>query len=407
MIYYIIFSIIIFYFVNKIFNLRNLFNPFVFVVIFHFVFFYVGLFYKDVYKHIKIDDFTVFLINYSFLSVLIGGVLSRYFLQKNKIRYVRFPYVKTKLSIKNKTTLVGLLFIILGFLCTLKYIISAGGIVIFMEDAENARIVTRKGNGLIIQLAINFFTYGFLTILMVRSSISFKILITIFVFFFVLSFGNRGPALFLMVFALYVFQSVNNIEFSFKKIGIYGFILFSLMVLFGSLRTNYEADLSALFKARFAWRPFVNIQNFQLVLDYFPKKHNFLYGATYIQDFSMLLPGSHPNSGNYLKDLMGLKFDGGSITPSYLGISFVNFGVTGLILSPILLGFISNMVYEIYIIKCNINKPSNLILLILISFNFAAIISSGIMTVAVQNMTIIILVHFLYIILITLINKVK
>lgn len=407
MIYYIIFSLIIFYFVNKVFNLKNLFNPFVFVIIFHFVFFYLGLFYKDIYKHIEIEDFTIFLVNYSFLSVLIGGVFSRYVMQKTKIPYIRFPVVKTPLLINNKTVVIGFLFLILGLLCTLKYIISAGGIVIFMDDAENTRIIARKGNGLIIQLAMNFFTYGFLTILMVRSTVFFKVFYTIIVFFFVLSFGNRGPALFLMVFALYVFQAVNKVEFSLKKITFYGFILFSLMVLFGSLRTNYEADLSALFKARFAWRPFVNIQNFQLVLDFFPQNHNFLYGSTYIKDFSMLLPGSHPNSGTYLKDLMGLQFDGGSITPSYLGISYVNFGFAGLIFSPILLGFISNLTYEIYIAKFNIDKPANLILLILISFNFAAIISSGIMTVLIQNMTIIILVHLLFLLLIKLFNKVK
>lgn len=179
------------------------------------------------------------------------------------------------------------------------------------------------------------------------------------------------------------------------------------MVLFGALRTNYDADLLALFKARFAWRPFVNIQNFQFVMDFFPKKHDYLYGYTYIVDLSMLTPGSHPNSGTYLKDLMGLHFDGGSITPSYLGMSYVNFGVAGLIFSPIILGFVSNTFYEIYVARFNLNNPSNLILLILISFNFAAIISSGIMTVLIQNISILTLVHLLFIMLIKLFKKVK
>jgi oligosaccharide repeat unit polymerase len=321
--------------------------------------------------------------------------------------YVRFPLVNTYLLINNKTTIVGFLFLILGMLCTLKYIFSAGGIIIFMEDVENARIISRKGNGLIIQLAINFFTYGLLTILMIKSTTSFKALFIIIVCFFVLSFGNRGPALFLTVFALYIYQSVNKVEFSLKKITTYGLVIFCLMVLFGALRTNYDADLLALFKARFAWRPFVNIQNFQFVMDFFPKKHDYLYGYTYIVDLSMLTPGSHPNSGTYLKDLMGLHFDGGSITPSYLGMSYVNFGVAGLIFSPIILGFVSNTFYEIYVARFNLNNPSNLILLILISFNFAAIISSGIMTVLIQNISILTLVHLLFIMLIKLFKKVK
>jgi len=406
MLYQILFSGIVFYFINKIFSLKNLFNPLVFIIIFHFIFFYIGLFYKDIYSHIKIETLTVFFVNYSFISILIGGVLSRYIMQKSRV-YVRFPIVNTPLLVNHKTALVGFLFIILGLLCTLKYIYSAGGVVIFMEDIENARIITRKGNGLIIQLAINFFTYGLLTILMIKSSISFKVLFIIIVCFFVLSFGNRGPALFLTVFALYIFQAVNKVEFSLKKIATYGLVLFCLMVVFGSLRTNYEADFSALFKARFAWRPFVNIQNFQFVIDFFPTKHDFLYGYTYLVDLSMLTPGSHPNSGTYLKDLMGLKFDGGSLTPSYLGMSYVNFGVSGLIFSPIILGFISNTFYEVYIARFNLNKPSNLILLILISFNFAAIISSGVMTVLIQNISVLALVHFLFLTTIKLFKKVK
>jgi hypothetical protein len=136
--------------------------------------------------------------------------------------YVRFPIVNASLLINNKTTIVGFIFLILGLLCTINYIISAGGIIIFMEDVENTRIITRKGKGLTIQLAINFFTYGLLTILMIKSSTPFKLLFLTIVCFFVLSFGNRSPALFLMVFTLYIYQSVNKVEFSLNsnKIGV-------------------------------------------------------------------------------------------------------------------------------------------------------------------------------------------
>ena len=87
-------------------------------------------------------------------------------------------------------------------------------------------------------------------------------------------------------------------------------------------------------------------------------------------------------------------------------MSYVNFGVTGLIFSPILLGFISNTFYEVYVAKRNLNQPYNLILLILISFNFASIVSSGIMTVLVQNISVLVLVHFLFIMLTKLFKKV-
>lgn len=405
MVFYILLSVSVFYILNRVFNLSNLFNPLNFVIIFHFIFFYLGLFYKDIFHHIDIPTSTVFLVNYSFLFILLGGVFSRYIFQKTNNNYIRFPKVDIKMD--NNSAIIGFIFVLIGLICTIKYTISAGGIILFMDDVENVRIAKREGSGLIIQLAINFFTYGLLTIIMIKSSILFKSVFIVLIFFFIISFGNRGPALFLMVFLMYILQAVNRKQFSLKKIAFYGLILFSLMVLFGSLRTNYQASLYELFKARFAWRPFVNIQNFQYVLDYFPKKHDFLYGTTYLKDFSMILPGSHPNSGTYLKNLMDLKFDGGSITPSYIGISYVNFGYLGLIFSPFLLGFFSNSIYEVYVKNVNMSNPSNLILLILISFNFAAIISSGVMTVLIQNMTIIFIVHIIYVMLQNVLSRTK
>tara|TARA_R110002051_G_scaffold315015_1_gene392868 strand:+ start:3744 stop:4976 length:1233 start_codon:yes stop_codon:yes gene_type:complete len=399
MYYLIIISLCSLYIVNKVFNLRNIFNPFVFVVIIHFFFFYLGLLYKDIYKHIEITDETVLIINYSFVSVIIGGLMSRYLFQKLKKPYLRFPFTKTSLSVSSKNAVIGYIFILLGLACTLKFIYSAGGLVIFMEDIENSRIEARKGHGLITQLAINFFTYGLLTLILTKFSKSIKLFATLFVVFWIVSFGNRGPALYLLVFVIFILQSLLNIQYSYKKIFMVGLFLFSLMVFLGAMRTNNEADLLALFEARFAWRPFVNIQNFQYVLNYFPSKHEFLMGETYWVDFSMLFPGSHPNSGTFLKELMGWKFDGGSVTPSFLGISYINFGYYGLIFSPFLLGFISNSVYEIYSKNINLNKPVNLILLLILSFNFASIVPSGLMTVIIQNMSVVIIVHSLYFIL--------
>tara|TARA_R110000868_G_scaffold150063_3_gene372971 strand:+ start:32121 stop:33350 length:1230 start_codon:yes stop_codon:yes gene_type:complete len=406
MTFHIIISISLLYLVNKIFNLRNIFNPFVFVVLIHFFFFYLGLIYKDIYTHIIITNETTLIINYSFISVIIGGIVSRYFFQRLKNPYLRFPYMQKVLPVKSKTVIVGYLFIFIGFLCTLKFIYNAGGLVIFMEDIENTRIEARKGQGLITQLAILFFTYGLLTLIMSKFSNSIKLILTVIVLFWILSFGNRGPALYLLVFVIFVMQSVNNVQFTYKKILVFGLFLFSVMVLLGAIRTNGAANLYDLFIARFAWRPFVNIQNFQYVVNYFPNKHEFLLGQTYWVDFSMLFPGSHPNSGTFLKELMGWRFDGGSVTPSFLGISYINFGYYGLIFSPFLLGFISNSVYEIYSRSFNLNNPLNLILLLILSFNFASIVPSGVMTVLIQNISVVLIVHVLYF-MITKINLAK
>ena len=213
------------------------------------------------------------------------------------------------------------------------------------------------------------------------------------------------PVLFLLLHVFLVYQVVYKKQFSYKYLAIIGFVLFLIMVALGSLRVNHSADFHLIFKFRFLWRPFVNIQNFQMVLDYFPDKNPFLLGETYLVDFKMLFPGSNPNSGTFLKNLMNLDFDGGSLTPSYLGISYVNFGYYGLFFSPIFLGFIANSFYEIFVRNFNLSKPHLLILLIIISNNFAAVIVSGFMTVIIQNMSIILFVHVIYVIMVVLFKR--
>ena len=102
---------------------------------------------------------------------------------------------------------------------------------------------------------------------------------------------------------------------------------------------------------------------------------------------------------------MNLDFDGGSLTPSYLGISYVNFGYYGLFFSPIFLGFIANSFYEIFVRNFNLAKPHLLILLIIISNNFAAVIVSGFMTVLIQNMAIILFVHIIFVVMVVLFKR--
>ena len=401
-----IFLIIFFYFFDKVFSLRNLYNPLVFIVIYHFVFFYVGLFYKDIYSHISISNTVVWLINYSFFGVFVGGILSRALFQKIGKSYYRIPLANYDMSFNNYNIVIAYFFLVIAILLTIKLNYSNGGIVFLMDDIENSRIKLREGKGLITQLIILFTTYGLLSaICYKRKSRLTTFLIVLVSLFLILTIGNRGPVLFLLLHVFLVYQVVYKKQFSYKYLAIIGFVLFLIMVALGSLRVNHSADFHLIFKFRFLWRPFVNIQNFQMVLDYFPDKNPFLLGETYLVDFKILFPGSNPNSGTFLKNLMNLDFDGGSLTPSYLGISYVNFGYYGLFFSPIFLGFIANSFYGIFVRNFNLSKPHLLILLIIISNNFAAVIVSGFMTVIIQNMSIILFVHVIYVIMVVLFKR--
>ena len=79
----------------------------------------------------------------------------------------------------------------------------------------------------------------------------------------ILTIGNRGPVLFLLL-HVFLVEVVYKKQFSYKYLAIIGFVLFLIMVALGSLRVNHSADFHLIFKFRFLWRPFVNIQNFQM-----------------------------------------------------------------------------------------------------------------------------------------------
>src|SRR5690606_21921627 len=115
-------------------------------------------------------------------------------------------------------------------------------------------------------------------------------------------------------------------KYTIKKYVIIGIILITLVAIMGALRTNLDegVDFVRLVKARFGWRPYVNIQNLQRIYEFFPEKEGFLYGYSYLIELKVFLPGSNPNFGTYLKDVMNWQFEGGSITPTFLGIGYIN-----------------------------------------------------------------------------------
>lgn len=67
-----------------------------------------------------------------------------------------------------------------------------------------------------------------------------------------------------------------------------------------------------------------------------------LHGETMVIEAKLFLPGSNPNFGTWLKDAMKLKFDGGSITTTHLGLAYINFGYAGAMLFPFLSVFYFN-----------------------------------------------------------------
>lgn len=401
---YIFILLLLMFLVNKKFQLNNLINPFIYFFWTHIVFFYIGIMYADIYQYsgIFINSTTKVYIIYSLIFFVIGGFLSKILMQMLhypyiKINDIKIPHNTFSDRIYIKTVLP---FFIVGILIVIYYSYSIGGYIWFQGNFENIRIETRKGIGSLIIISLNFLTYSGLVLLLSKkiniSSLFFFIIITS----SLLAFGNRAPFLFFLLILLILKSIQHNIKFTMKHFIIFGGMIFIMMVLFGAIRKGPD-ELYNLFFHRLPWRPYVNIQNFQILLDNFPSQIDHLYGKGYIIDLSTLLPGYQPNLGTWIKEILGMTFEGGSLTLTYLGVSYINFGLIGLFIYPVIYGFILNTLYMLFVNKSNISVIK-LIFIFLISFSLGGSVSTGLIPVILYISLPVIITYFLHRVLITI-----
>ena len=166
------------------------------------------------------------------------------------------------------------------------------------------------------------------------------------------------------------------------------------MVVFGAVRKNPD-ELLQVIVYRLPWRPFVNILNFQTVLDSFPSRIDFLLGRGYIIDLLTLLPGYQPNLGTWVKDALGMTYEGGSLTTSYLGVGYLNFGLYGIAIYPFAYGFFLNTVYMMLVSKQCIST-AKLTLAILVSFSLGGAVNTGLLPVALYTTLPIIVIYTIH-----------
>lgn len=371
---------------NRFFDLKNLLNPFVFFYLYQTVFCFIALSYHDIYP-IDIDkELGLFLI-LAYILTFVGALSSRYLFQKAGIKYVKYNDIHIPKSPSNAFINAGAILFLLALLVFFYFTYKTGGLIIFGSEIENARIEKRKGSGMINVLFISFFLYSYLVlILSKRLSKGIKFLMFLVATFALLSFGSRAPMikLILAIFLLVGILSKKKVTIS-KYIWI-GALAIGLVIVLGAARTNLKdgVDFWDVVVARAGWRPFVNIQNLQRIYDFFPSKHHFLYGESYLIDLKIFLPGSNPNFGSHLKEIMKWQFDGGSITPTFLGIGYINFGKIAFIIFPLLFGFVFNSIYQLICYNPATNN-FKIIFLILFSIGLSGSLSTGLLPALIAN----------------------
>ena len=133
-----------------------------------------------------------------------------------------------------------------------------------------------------------------------------------------------------------------------KKIKI-GKILISLIgvlvfiVVYNSIRDGVIMGSfgESIFSA-FSNESYVGYINLQYVLNCFPERHDYMYGYGYLINIIMLGPGNDLDFTLTLKQILGLSFSGGGVTPTILGELYLNFGYVGCMIGMFIIG----MVYQ-------------------------------------------------------------
>lgn len=331
------------YWVKRYVGFTNILNPLIPLYYYHTVFFFLAMLYMDRYDHIGISDEVIYMAMYGYMAFFgVGIFFSVLFGLKNgRVLAMRFENeYSTKSSYWMAAFLVQTLVLCMIFLFYMQK-----GVLVLASDAENYRVEARKGVGFLIVIfrwiseifavvgSIFIFTAARVRL---RDKLLFWSYYAISVIF-MFGLGSRAFVLdmIVIVVAIYYWSKCRDLDVKMLCLGL-GFFVFLGFV--GALRQGFELDGLVVFE-KALWRPFVNFQNFQWIVNDF-NYSNYLNGVSFGIELKTLLPGYQPNFGTWYKDVFGYNFSGGSITITYLGEAYANFGTIGVLLFPVFLGFI-------------------------------------------------------------------
>lgn len=392
----IIVAIVMLYLVNKFFDIKNLLNPFVFFYLYQTVFLFIALSYSDSrFPEIPISPDLKFFIISSYILTFVGALTSQFFFYRLGFNYIRLSEIEINKRPSKSFQISGLIIFLIGIFFFLIFTFKTGGPIVFSDDVENERISRKVGAGLVNLLFIAFMLYGFaVTLFMKDKTKIIKLILFLITGFALASYGSRAPLLKLFIVTFIIVSILSSKKISLKNYLKIGLILFLVLVVFGTLRSNFQnpdVNFLTLLQYRGGWRPFVNIQNLQRIYDFFPSKSDYLYGYSYWVDFKLFFPGSNPNFGTYLKDLMEWEFEGGSVTPSFIGLGYLNFGKIAFFIYPLVYGFLFNSAYQIFIRNKRV-KVITLIFLIFLSIGVSGSVSTGLFGTLINNVLFLIIV---------------
>lgn len=284
--------------------------------------------------------------NFNALAVIGGGYICfiiGYFLVK------KFPNIKIKLKeiekIKIDRDKFLLLLISISAVVWIIYVFK-NITSIFSENFENDRITSQAGNGAYLYLIrMWMITVPLLYEEQLKKGKVKKCFypMAIFVFGALLVLGGRTPIILILlnlILCNIIVREVNT-----KKVIKYAAVVIVLIAVLGSARALISGNNSSIFSAAKSILLNGNY-NLSCVFSKFPNTVNFQYGYTYLINFQMLMPGEDIDFTLWLKEQLGLKFNGGGVTPTVIGEFYINFGYIGIFVGMICVGILCKALTE-------------------------------------------------------------
>jgi len=124
------------------------------------------------------------------------------------------------------------------------------------------------------------------------------------------------------------------------RVVILGSIILLLLNVYSAIRGGSVLDVSfsVLLQSLLMDNAQNGVVNLRYIFNAFPDDHEFLKGYGYLINIIMLRPGPDLDFTLTLKEILGLSFVGGGVTPTIIGEFYLNFGLVGTYLGIFVFG---------------------------------------------------------------------
>lgn len=336
----------------KLWGFFDLANPIVFMLDYHLFFLSLGVFvyYSNLYPAYHIEDLTLLLVLLSYALTTLAAALTYIILGGAvKLRFSTASYQRFAPGENGRADKLADFLWCLGVLLTIIVALRSGFSALLSFTAgggfEDERVAAMSGNGMFVIPAQLFLLVGTAWAVARQDRyLIVKAVIFITSAACMISFGFRSGIAFLVVICGLVKLYTKFGKVPVVKSTVLAILVLSFFVLLGVLRKG-GGEIFERFMASFFWRSFVTLWNLDVILTQYK---DFLGGEGILMELAVVVPGPDINLGAHLKEVLGYDFPGGGITPSYIGAGFVDFGLVGAVLYPVVTGCLVAFSYVLW-----------------------------------------------------------